>query len=94
MRKARGWTQRHVAEKAGMSLSYYTEIELGRKQINARRLESLAKVFGVEPHELIVQEGQRQYSELADLTSQMNDDQQRLVLELARSIVQGRGKSK
>lgn len=53
LRTAKGWTQREVAEKAGISLSYYTELELERKQINARRMEAIAKAFGVEPFELI-----------------------------------------
>jgi transcriptional regulator with XRE-family HTH domain len=52
-RKANGMTQRVVAEKAGMAVSYYTELELGKKQINANRLQALARVFGVAPQALI-----------------------------------------
>ncbi|WP_306150675.1 helix-turn-helix domain-containing protein [Roseovarius sp. MMSF_3281] len=53
LRKEKGWTQREVAEKAGISLSYYTELELEKKQINAGRMEAIAKAFGVQPFELI-----------------------------------------
>lgn len=53
LRKAKGWTQREVAEKAGISLSYYTELELETKQINARRMDAIAKALEVEPFELI-----------------------------------------
>ncbi len=53
LRKAKRLTQRQVAEMAGMSVSYYTELELGTKQINAFRLEQLSKVLGTTPQGLI-----------------------------------------
>ena len=87
LRKQRDWTQRVVADLAGMSLSYYTEIELGRKQINARRMEALAQVFGVEPHELIVSEGNQEFTDLVDLASRMTESQRKLLLGVARSFL-------
>lgn len=57
IREARNMTQRQVAEGAGMSVSYYTEIENGKKQVNARRMTELAKFFDVMPQELIAGPG-------------------------------------
>ena len=53
LRKALDLTQKQVADLAGISVSYYTELELGRKQINANRLEGLAKALGTTPKGLI-----------------------------------------
>ncbi|MGB4056731.1 MAG: helix-turn-helix transcriptional regulator [Alphaproteobacteria bacterium] len=48
IRKHRGLTQSELAEKAGISRPYLTEIETGRKDGSFRAIKSLAKVLGVE----------------------------------------------
>ena len=53
LRSSRKWTQRQVAEKAGMSVSYYTELEQGKKQLNQTRMEDLAAAFGCDVAEII-----------------------------------------
>lgn len=94
LRLARGWTQAAVAEKAGMSQSYYTEIENGKKQINARRLESLADVFDVTPDELIATHGTPKHAEFKDLLDKLDADQKAIILNVARSLLQSSDKSK
>lgn len=88
LRKEKGLTQRQVAEAAGMSVSYYTEIELGKKQINARRLELIAKALGVQPHQLIEGSPTAPTGQIVTILETLSVDQQRIVLELVRSLAQ------
>lgn len=53
MRTERGWTVQQLAKESGMSPSYVSDIENGKKQVNARRLEALARAFRVLPTDLI-----------------------------------------
>tara|TARA_B100000242_G_scaffold294325_1_gene276387 strand:+ start:3278 stop:3520 length:243 start_codon:yes stop_codon:yes gene_type:complete len=48
LRKFYGMTQEELAEKAGMSRSYLTEIETGSKEGSLKTMKALASVFGVE----------------------------------------------
>ena len=47
MRKHRGFTQKELAERAGISRPYLTEIETGKKDGSLRAMKSLAEVLGV-----------------------------------------------
>lgn len=53
MREDRGWTVETLASMVGMSRSYVSEIENGRKNVNNVRLGAFAKAFGVSPIDLI-----------------------------------------
>lgn len=53
LREKRSWTQDEVASRAGMSKSYYSEIESGKKAANSRRILRFAEVFGVPVFELM-----------------------------------------
>jgi len=48
LRKFHGLTQEELAERAGMSRSYLTEIETGSKEGSLKTMKALASVFGVE----------------------------------------------
>lgn len=47
LRKQAGWTQEKLAEKAGISVPFMTQIELARKAASLEVIESIAKAFGV-----------------------------------------------
>lgn len=47
LRKQSGWTQEKLAEKAGISVPFMTQIELARKTASLDVIESIAKAFGV-----------------------------------------------
>lgn len=47
MRKYRGLTQAELAEQAGISRPYLTEIETGKKDGSIRAMKSLAEVLNV-----------------------------------------------
>ncbi len=47
-RKEMGWTQAKVAAKAGMSMNYYSMIEIGRaKNPTREKLESIGKALKI-----------------------------------------------
>lgn len=47
LRKQSGWTQEKLAEKAGISVPFMTQIELARKTASLDVIGSIAKAFGV-----------------------------------------------
>ena len=53
LRLERGLTQENLAEEAGFSRSYYTEIETGKRNISLLNLCRLASCLNVEPKELL-----------------------------------------
>lgn len=53
MRKSRKWTVEHLADLAGLSKSYVSELENGKKQANQARIAKFAEVFGVEVFDLL-----------------------------------------
>jgi transcriptional regulator with XRE-family HTH domain len=86
LRTARGMTQRQVADQAGMSVSYYTEIEGGKKQINANRMDAIARALRVSPSELILDPRKEADSELLALLSSLDETKRDLLLDLARKL--------
>jgi transcriptional regulator with XRE-family HTH domain len=53
LREDRGWTVAALAKRAGISASYVSEIENHRKTVNGRKIDALARAFGVRPVDLI-----------------------------------------
>ena len=47
LRKKAGWTQEKLAEKAGISVPFMTQIELARKTASLEVVESIAKALNV-----------------------------------------------
>lgn len=90
LRLEKGLTQRQVAEMAGMSVSYYTELELGRKQINANRLEGLAKVFGVPPKGLIAGSDAKIVTSLDEKLAALTPESRVLVENLIETLASTR----
>jgi len=56
-RTFRGWTQEKMAEKLGMSVIGYGNIERGNTNVKLSKLEEIAKVLGIELHELFNSQG-------------------------------------
>ena len=53
LREAKGLKPKEVALKAGISLTYYYEIEKGRRKPNVDRLEAIASAIGVTLGEML-----------------------------------------
>jgi len=52
IRQAKGWTQEYLAEKLGMSINGYGDLERGDSDIKLSKLEKIAELLGVELTEL------------------------------------------
>ena len=93
LRLARGLTQTQVADLAGMSQSYYAELERGRKQVNARRLEALAGVYRVQPSDLIETSGVSSDDATAVRKfSALTESERKVVVWLMESLLAARAK--
>lgn len=52
-RLKKGWTQKEVAEKAGMDANSYAKIEQGRSRPFGVTLAKIIKALGVKPSDII-----------------------------------------
>lgn len=85
LRKARGWTQEQLADKAGVSRSYLTEIETGAKTVNMRRLDAIAIALGVETPALIdIDTSDPDVQELVANFKSLPPEDQKTFLDLSR----------
>lgn len=92
IRTQKGMTQREVADRAGISVSYYTEIELEKKPVNSNRLEAIAKALRCSVPDLILDQSKTAHQEVISIINSLDEDKQRLVLEIARSFLGKPGK--
>lgn len=56
-RNLKGWTQEEMAEKLGMSIVGYGNIERGDTDITLSKLNDIVRVFGIELQELLNSQG-------------------------------------
>lgn len=54
MRRARGWSQEHLALEAGLHRTFVAHVERGVRNISLDNIEKLAVVFEVEVYSLLV----------------------------------------
>ena len=52
LRLARGWRQLDLAEQAGVSENYVSDLELGHKEICLRKIQAIAAAFDMTIAEL------------------------------------------
>ena len=53
LRQERSWRQIDLAEETGMHENYVSDLELGRKEICLRMLQTVAHAFGLTPADLL-----------------------------------------
>ena len=88
LRNARGWSQRALAERAGVSPRFLVQVEHGDGNLSLSRLEDLARALEVSPVSLICGLGgvTDDVDRIAAAAAAMPDkEQRRLRLELDRS---------
>lgn len=93
IRKRLGLRQADVAERAGISRGHYVDIENGKRPANTYRLEALARVLEVAPHELIEIEEEAAIPEaeidaiiLAEVEGLSSESQKKLLLSYVRFL--------
>jgi transcriptional regulator with XRE-family HTH domain len=53
LRKVRGWRQLDLAEQAGISENYVSELELGQKEVCLRTIDVLSKALGIPIEDIV-----------------------------------------
>lgn len=53
LREARGWSMRELASRANASASTINNLEKGNVRLNLEWIERLARIFGVEPTDIV-----------------------------------------
>jgi transcriptional regulator with XRE-family HTH domain len=53
MRQLKGYSQEDIAEKLGMSVKGYSDIERGKTNLQMNRLEEIAQILGIDIFELL-----------------------------------------
>ncbi|MGF6471637.1 helix-turn-helix domain-containing protein [Paraburkholderia youngii] len=65
LRAARAWSQEQLAELAGLSRSYVSEVERGTVVASLDTIDKLARAFGLAAAELLAQQDARLKKPLA-----------------------------
>lgn len=90
LRKQIGWTQEKLAEKAGISVPFMTQIELARKTASLDVIESIAKALEVPYEQLfksnIVEDTNLPYTMqfIEDASAQIAEKSREIMLELLK----------
>lgn len=81
LRQARGLTLADFAQIVGVSKSYLSEIENGRKTVNARRLQRFAEILGCEISDIFDPgDGDAESMSVLTLYSQLNREADRALV--------------
>lgn len=91
-RKQRGMTQEQVAERLGISVGLYNQLESGKRRMNETYIEGLAELYGVSPVNLIVDTVRDDplFQELDALYRQLSPEERRILVRSARGIAASR----
>jgi transcriptional regulator with XRE-family HTH domain len=82
LRVAAGLSQQQLADMAGISKGYLSEMERGVKQINANRLEGIARALNTEPHLLILSSDDPEDIQFQEDLGKLKPEQRRTIREM------------
>lgn len=83
LRLARGLTQQNLADLAGLSKSYVSQLELGDRAPSSETLEFVADALGVPVASLLVTE----HAEILEIYHQLPLSDRDLLMALARRLL-------
>jgi len=86
LRNAKGLTLDQLSEMAGISKPYLSQIENGKRPLNGRRLERLAKALGVETFMVVVNPENHEEAKFAENYSLLDPDERQILWELSASL--------
>lgn len=89
LRQERGWTVDHLASLVGMSRSYVSEIENGKKPANALRIQKFADAFGLKVFELLSEDSlSKDQRTLLDRFEKMGEKEREALLVLSEKMAE------
>lgn len=83
-REAKGWSQGHLADVAGMSRSHLAMIEKGRRRPNTDRLDAIARALGV-PTELLF-DGTNSEARVIQLMRALSAEDRDVLVRMAEAL--------
>ncbi|MDF3606106.1 helix-turn-helix transcriptional regulator [Paracoccus sp. DMF-8] len=88
-RDARGWSQLHLGQLAGLSKGYVSLLENGRRDPSAEALRSIAAAFGIDVTELIEpsSDGAQKLIDHLTVFQQLSEDDQDAIARIARKML-------
>jgi transcriptional regulator with XRE-family HTH domain len=87
LRKAKGFSQQILAEKAGISRSQLSEIESETKPANTLRLNAIAAALSVSVDQLFEEGAQDVYlTEIAALMETMTPEDRATIIRMAQAL--------
>lgn len=102
-REELGWTQDVLAEKAGISKGFLSDLENSKRNVGADTLLDIAKVLGLSLDYLMTGEGEKKVREVVEIPADLAELAERenipfpkilLLLQMRRQIVAHRSGSK
>jgi transcriptional regulator with XRE-family HTH domain len=97
LRKARGWTQQDVAERADLDPKYLGAVERGERNLTIDNIEKIAAGFGLEAHQLFlfsipagrVEDEPLTEAKIRDLLEHSDPDRKQLMWRVLRELAAG-----
>lgn len=87
LRTRKGLTVQQLADAVGLSKSYVSDLENGKRRANSYRLEKFAKALGVSVFDLINDENlSEDAKDLLEAFQLMSPEHRGLILETARAF--------
>lgn len=87
LRLEQGYTQQQIAEKLNVPYQSYQRWEKGKKVPSKNSLEKLGNVFSVSVSYLLGETNVKQFSELLNISEQLDANQNKYLLEVAKSTL-------
>lgn len=93
LRLDRGLTQVQVAQRLGISVGLYNQLESGKRRMNETYMDGLAVIYGIRPQDLIEGPSDPLLSELERTFAQLTPDERRMLVASARGLLAGRDRT-
>jgi len=93
IRRARGMTQRQIAEAVGVEPDHISKLENGDRKLSPEWIDRLSKVLNCSKGELLGEEGiSEEEREILDMYKQLSADQKNVIKSTLSAFLSAAGK--
>ena len=93
IRRARGMTQRQIADAVGVEPDHISKLENGDRKLSPEWIDRLSKVLNCSKGELLGEEGvSEEEREILDMYKQLTDDQKNVIKSTLSAFLSAAGK--
>ena len=86
-RNLKGWSQEEIADKLDVSLPTYSRIERNISGVSFKRIEQLAKVFGITVVELVSTENHKNNTTEIETLKKIITEKDKEIISLQQKII-------